>query len=94
MCFLSSSENLKFGLDRVQINMLKIGKMADFGIFLLKMSEIVTSFYFNLYIIKILGRYIKLMCKNYRFMCENFKTIIYLQFCYIFFVNTRFFSIL
>ena len=55
-----------------------------------KRSEIVIRFFENLYIIKILGRLFKLMCKNYRFMCEIFKTIIYLKFCYIFFVNISF----
>ena len=44
--------------------------MADFGIFFQKMSEIVNSFFLNLYLIKILGRSIKIMCENYRFMCE------------------------
>ena len=55
--------------------------MADFGTFL-KRSEIVNSFFANLYIIKILDRLIRIMCKNYRFMCEIFETIINLKFFY------------
>ena len=58
------------------------------------MSEIVNRFFVNLYIIKILGRSIKIMYKNYRFLCEILKTIIYLKFCYIFFVNISFLKIL
>ena len=53
------------------------------------MSEIVISFFLNLYIIKILGRYIKIMCKNYKFMCEIFKAIIYLQFVLQFLTPTN-----
>ena len=47
--------------------------MADCGIFLQKMSEIIYIFVLKLYIIKVLGRSIKMMCENYRFMCEIFK---------------------
>ena len=38
------------------------------------MSEIVNSFFRNLYIINILGGSVKIMCKNYKFMCEIFIT--------------------
>ena len=47
--------------------------MADFGVFLKKMSEIVIRFFLNLYIIKVLGRFIKIICENYRSMCQIFK---------------------
>ena len=57
--------------------------MADFAYFFQEMSEIVKNFSSNLYIIKILGRYIKLMCGNYRFMSEILKTITYLNVCLI-----------
>ena len=45
--------------------------MADFGISFENGSEIVVNrFFVNFYIIKILGRLFKIICKNHRFMCE------------------------
>ena len=54
-----------------------------------KISETLNNFFLNLYIIKMLGRSIKIMCKNYRFLCELFERIIYLKFV-IFFVSIGF----
>ena len=84
MCFLSSYDQLKFDLNRYQINMLKKGKWLILVYFLQNMSEIINTCFQNLYIIKSLGRSIKIMNKNYRFMFDIFKTIIYLEFCYIY----------
>ena len=56
---------------------VQVMKMRIFYIFLKKMSEIVNTFFLSVYIIKILGRSIKIMCENYRFMCDIFKTFIW-----------------
>ena len=93
MYFLWSYEHLKFDLRRVQISMLKKGKWLILVYFFKKIGEIVNRFFLNLYIIKILGSSIEIVCKNYRFKCKMFKTIIYWQFCYTFFVNIGFLSI-
>ena len=70
--------------------MLKYGKLLILVYFLEKRSDIVNRFFVNLYIIMLLGRLFKVMSKTYRFMCKIFKTMIYLKFCYIFFMNIRF----
>ena len=44
------------------------------GNFLQEISEIT-----NIYIIKVFGRSIKIMCEKYRFMCEIFEPITYLK---------------
>ena len=80
ICFLSSYEQLKFDLDRIQINMLKSRKCLILLYFFEKRSEIVNRFFVNFYIIKTLGRLIKLMCKNYRFMCKISKQSFILNF--------------
>ena len=48
--------------------------MADYGIFLAKMNEIVNNFFLNLYIIKILGRptSVKIMYENSIVSCVKF----------------------
>ena len=44
------------------------------------MGEIVNRFFVNLYIMKILGRLFKQMCKNCTFMCGIFDAIVYCKF--------------
>ena len=86
MRLLSSYEHLKFDLDRVHICLNR-----ENGIFLFKNSEIVYSFFLNLYIIKIVGRSIRIMCKNYRFMCKFLKKSFIGNFAIgLFFVNIGF----
>ena len=49
--------------------------MIDFLVYSFqRMSEILNKFFLKLFIIKILGRSLKITCKNYNIMCDILKT--------------------